>query len=124
MLCDRSARVHLIHGRIDKGWDAAFREAVFARINVQIVNPCSVTCLEKTCMPTLWARNCKTRKPLNSPHSNFSPGISDEEDKSISRCKNREDFQLSHFFLKRWFKNANTMKQMRRVADYIISDNT
>ena len=72
----------------------------------EIINPCLVTCLGKMCLPTLWARNCKTRKtrkPPNSPHSNFSPGISDEGDKCISRRKNREDLQLPHFFLQRWF---------------------
>ena len=46
-----------------------------------------------------------------------------DEDKCILRCKNREDPNCLIFSPSRsGFKNANKMKQMRRVADY-ISDN-
>lgn len=73
VLRGRSVCVCLIQGRINKGWEAAFREAAFAHVSVQIVNPCLVTCLEKTCIPTLWARNCNTGEPVNLAHSNSPP---------------------------------------------------
>lgn len=73
VLCGRSVCVCLIHRGIDKGWEAAFREAVFGHVSVQIVNLCLVTCLEKTCIPTLWARNCNTREPVSLTHSNSPP---------------------------------------------------